>query len=124
LFEGLESNVQLSGFALRLLPSEATAGVDIESTKPLLLDDSSFELLPTLVDSDMPRASRVLQNYRSCYLRLIYQHIQSDELDEANAALAAMNRNVPEDILPMPDQYRNNVEALEGILTDREGSTE
>jgi len=119
-WEGFESNIQLCGIAYRLMPFTTPTRVDIETTRALLLDENNFRLLPTLRDSDMPRASGMLHNYRSCFLNLVHQHVQQGEFESAKVVFAAMSKLVPEDILPISEQYRNAVEALRQTLDKRE----
>ncbi len=117
-WEGLDANMQQCGIAYRLLPFAPATNGDAEATSALLLDEANFRLLPTLRDSDMPRVSGMLQNYRASFLSLAYQHVQQGEREQAKAVLAAMNKAVPEDILPMSEQYGSALEALRKALKD------
>lgn len=118
-WEGLEPHIQLFGIANRLLPFEPPASVDAEATSALLLDESVFRSLPTLGASDMPRVSGMLQNYRVCFLNLILQHIQQGAIEPARVAFAAMSRSVPEDILPISEYLKSNVEYIRQKLSER-----
>jgi tetratricopeptide (TPR) repeat protein len=118
-WEGLDANIQLCGVANRLLPFAPESNVDVESTSKLLLDEGSFAALPTLRDTDMPRVSGMLQNYRVCFLSLAHQYAQRGELDKAKAVLAAMAKAIPEDILPIPEQYGSMIEALRQMLDEK-----
>lgn len=113
---GLDSYLQVHGITQRLLPAEPPTAVDSESTRRMLLQKENFRSLPTLADRDMPRASRLLQNYRACYLRLIIQDIQNKETEKAKELLAAMKQHIPEDILPLSEQHRDSFESLVRIL--------
>jgi tetratricopeptide (TPR) repeat protein len=117
-WEGLEAHMQLCGIAHRLLPSTTPSNVDAAATSALLLDERNFQFLPRLRDSDMPRASGMLQNYRVCFLRLIHHHHRENEIDRAKAAFSAMKSLVPEDVLPIAEQIRSNIEALEETLQE------
>lgn len=119
-WEGLRPYIQLSGFAQRLLPFKPPTSVDIEKTKTLLLDDNNYRFLPTVRDTDMPRASSLLQNYRACFMRLIYQYAKNSEIEAGKVILAAMDRNVPEDILPILEQFESNIDALRQMLNKSE----
>jgi tetratricopeptide (TPR) repeat protein len=118
-WEGLDANIQLCGVANRLLPFAPTSDTDAEATGKLLLDEGSFAALPTLRDTDMPRVSVMLQNYRVCFLSLAHQYAQRGELDKARAVLAAMAKAIPEDILPIPEQYGSMIEALRQMLDEK-----
>ncbi len=117
---GLDANIQLCGIANRLLPFAPVTNVDAEATSALLLDEGNFRLLPTLRDSDMPRVSYMLQNYRASFLSLAYQYVQQGELEKAKAVLEAMSKSVPEDILPMSEQYGVLTEGLRKMLNEGE----
>jgi tetratricopeptide (TPR) repeat protein len=119
-WEGFESNIQLSGMCYRLYPFAPSSGVDVEASSMLLLDENSFHALPTLRETDMPRVSSVLQNYRVSFLSMAREHARQGEIERAKAALAAMDRLVPEDILPMPEQYGSMIEALRQTLSQQE----
>jgi len=123
VWDGLKKHVQLCGFVQRLLPFEPPSGVDAKATRALLLEESNFRQVPTLRDSDMPRASMMLQNYRSSFLTLTYHYIQSGEADSAKEVLAAMQEFVPEDVLPASENLKRTVEAFEQALkkTERSG---
>lgn len=118
--DGLSGYVQLYGFAQRLLPLQAPSRVDAEATRVLLLDERNFQSLPTLRDSDMPKASPVLQNYRSSFLTLIIDYYQAGQTESAREALAAMNAFVPENLLPVPENLKRNIETLERTLSEPE----
>ena len=118
LWKELESNVQLYGMTYRLLPYTVQVRVDIDATSELLLDENNYRSLPTLSDADMPRVSNMLQNYRVCFLHVVYQLIEQDELERANAVFEVMNRVIPEDVLPSPEQYRNIIEAVRQKLEE------
>jgi tetratricopeptide (TPR) repeat protein len=119
-WEGLASNLQSCGIAYRLLPFAPPTSVDVETTTALLLDQRNFQFLPTLRDSDMPRVSVVLQNYRASFLSLAQQHIRQGEFVQAKAVLAAMNKLVPEDILPISEYCGSMIEALKQTLNKHE----
>ena len=119
-WEGLESNIQLCGIANRLLPFAPAAGVDAEATGRLLLDENNFKALPGLRDTDMPRVSGMLQNYRVFFITLARQHLQQGETGPARAVFEAMNKFIPDEILPMPEQYKSYIEELERELDKRE----
>ena len=113
---GLESNVQISGFVRCILPYKPEEAIDCDKTEALLLDASNFSQIHTLMVSDMPRVSYLLQNYRSIYLRLAYSYFQKGETETAKAILAAMNSYITEDVLPMPEHMENGFEVLEQML--------
>ncbi len=115
-WEGLDANIQQCGIAYRLLPFAPAAKVNADATSALLLDEGSFRLLPSLRDTDMPRVSNMLQNYRASFLSLAYQHVQQGEIEKAKAVLVAMNGSVPEDILPVSEQYAGMIETLRKTL--------
>jgi tetratricopeptide (TPR) repeat protein len=119
-WDGLRQYVQVCGFAQRLLPFEPPSAVDIEPTKTLLLDEKNFRSLSTLRDSDMPRASNMLQNYRSSFLQLVYAYSKSGDRESARAVLAAMNERVPKDVLPVTPDLARNIEAFEQMLNKSE----
>ena len=119
-WEGLESNTQLCGIVYRLLPFTSPTSVDTETTSAILFDENSYRLLPTLRGSDMPKVSYMLQNYRVSFLSLAHQHVRQGELEHAKAVFAAMNRLIPEDILPISEEYGSMIEALRQTLNKRE----
>lgn len=118
-WEGFEPHIQLCGIANHLLPFTSPTRVDIETTSALLLDENSFRLLPTLRGSDMPRVSVMLQNYRACFLGLAQQYVRQGEIKRAKAVLAAMSKLVPEDIVPISEQYGSMIEALRQMMNKR-----
>lgn len=118
-WEGLESNIQLCGIVNRLFPFKAPTGVDAETTSALLFDENNFRLLPTLRGSDMPRVSVMLQNYRACFLGLAQQYVRQGEIKRAKAVLAAMSKLVPENILPISEQYGSMIAALRQTMNKR-----
>jgi len=60
------------------------------------------------------------QNYRASFIMLALQHVQQGGIEPARALFAAMNRFIPEDILPMPEGYKGSIEALEQALNESE----
>lgn len=115
-WSGLTSYLQQTGMAMHVLPVEAPLAVDAEPTRRILLDASRFAALVTLPATEMPRASTLLHNYRSCLLRLVHHHLQQGERQLAATALAAMRRNVPADLLPVAEHHSAVIEALDRAL--------
>ncbi len=116
LREGLEDHVRLSGFAFRLDPEPGAgeSGVDLERTRQLLLDVARYRDLPNIVDTDMPRVSGILQNYRACFLRLASAELQHGRTEQAREVLEAMEKHVPESVLPMPAGIAEAVRRIRG----------
>lgn len=118
-YAGLRSNLLLRGMVRELLPFEPTETVDAEATRLLLINPKTFKSLPTVRDHDMPRASHMLQNYRAAYLQLATEYSRSGDVEAVASTLAAMAENVPEEVLPMSDQYAGLVEYFEQWLDEK-----
>jgi tetratricopeptide (TPR) repeat protein len=118
-YAGLGSHLRLRGTVLELLPFEPEESVEVETTQKLLLDTENFRSVPSVRDHDMPRVSYMLQNYRAAYIRLAYQLIRGGDVESVAAALAAMAENVPEDALPISDQFRETIEKFEQWVDEK-----
>jgi tetratricopeptide (TPR) repeat protein len=115
-WEGLERYVQLYGFTERLVPFDPSTDLDVDFTKSILFDDKNFTSLPTLGRSDMPRVSGVLQNYRAVFFALAAHYADAGDAEGARTVLARMKKSVPENILPMPEGLKRNLESLESAV--------
>lgn len=100
--EGLEDHLRLSGFTFRLDPEIRAGGVDLAPTRRILLDEDRYRDLPTVLHADMPRVSSLLHNYRVCFLKLAAEERRRGRDEAASAVLEAMQRCVPESVLPLP----------------------
>ena len=117
-WEGLESYVDNSGFALRLLPSRAETDALLDRTVAVLLNANTFKDLSTLKGTDLPRISYVLQNYYAVYLRTIYACFQRQDTDGAKRLLLALKANLPPDVLPLPENFAAHIQRFEDLLAD------
>jgi hypothetical protein len=115
-WEGLERHVQLYGFTERLVPFDPTSALDVEFTASILSDGRSFSSLHSLRDHEMPRVSGILQNYRAVYFALAAYYADKGDAGAARSVLDQMKKNVPEDILPMPEGFKRNLDALESAV--------
>jgi cytochrome c-type biogenesis protein CcmH/NrfG len=61
----------------------------------------------------------MLQNYRACFLGLAQQYVRQGEIKRAKAVLAAMSKLVPEDILPISEQYGSMITELRQAMNKR-----
>ncbi|UCG61062.1 MAG: tetratricopeptide repeat protein [Candidatus Zixiibacteriota bacterium] len=116
LSKGLEQYIQTTGFVRQLLPYHVAGDIDIARTESLVLDEGNYTSLHTLIDNDMPRVSQLLQNYRFLFLSLAYQYAQSGDMDKARAVFTSMKTHLPENILPVTEPYKRNLELLEGMI--------
>jgi tetratricopeptide (TPR) repeat protein len=119
-WDGLESHVQVCGVAFGLFPFERNSDVDVETTSALLRDENNFQFLPTVRDSDMPRASSMLQNYRTSFLYLAFHHVKEHDIESAKTVFAAMKRFVPKDLVPANEQFEDAIKTLERMLDQSE----
>jgi len=112
-FDGLETLVQITGIARRLLPVEAPVAVDVEATADVMLDPGNFTAVPGVSERDMPRASRLLVNYYVSFLNMALHYSRADDAAMVDEIIAAMRKNIPESAVPMPESLRESVTKLE-----------
>jgi tetratricopeptide (TPR) repeat protein len=116
MWEGLGSYMQTCGLTKCLLPYQPDSDIDIAKTKDLLLDKDNFKSLPTLRETDMPRVSRILQNYRALFFALAYHYAQQGENETAKTIFMTMKSYIPEEILPMTEHFKNIYKGFESMF--------
>jgi tetratricopeptide (TPR) repeat protein len=118
VMDGLNPYIQVCGVARRLLPVPGRDQVDVETTTKLMLEPGNFEAVPTVRTQDMPRVSGLLVNYGASYLYLALHYSRADEATMVKTVIEAMKRNVPEDIVPMPESLGESVRKFEQWLAE------
>jgi tetratricopeptide (TPR) repeat protein len=113
---GLQSHLQMTGMVLRVLPTPAETEADVEASSVLLLDANNFSGLPSVRETGMPRISGLLANYLAAYLQAAISSMQAGDNDRARSILKAMKSNIPEDLVPVPEEMKGAIQAVEGSL--------
>ncbi len=106
---------QMCGLTYRLLPFKTTENnitIDIDHTEKVLLDESSFEDLVTVLNSDMPRASHLLQGYRWIFMTVAEKHFNNGDREKGETLIESMQEYIPEEIIPMQDYYKDMIDRI------------
>jgi len=111
----LTRSLEIFGLTLRLVPVAGSGqgfAVNIGPTENVLLDAMNFSSLTTLKDRYVSQAAILLNSYRDVYLQVIHTHMANQHTEEARRAMDAMDRNVPDDILPLSEAWQEFVSGL------------
>jgi tetratricopeptide (TPR) repeat protein len=89
-----EKNLQLCGFARRLIPFDVSGTefeVDTSIAESVLLHRANYQFLPGVLERDMPRVSGVLRNYPGALLVLCRYYMERDRKREIESVLEFMD---------------------------------
>ncbi|MBM4168604.1 MAG: hypothetical protein FJ215_05550 [Ignavibacteria bacterium] len=120
-YNDLTRSLEIFGLTLRFVPVAGSGqgfAVNVGPTEHVLLDALNFAYLPTLRDRNFAQASILLNGYRDVFLQLIQTHMTNGRNAEARRALDAMDRHVPNDVLPMADVWMEFVSGLRQRLRE------
>jgi len=114
MFAGLNDRLQLHGLSQQVVPfSVAERGkIEIQEATKFLGDPNNFRRLVTLKTEDIPYISSPLNNYRVLYMMTCDSLLQRGDKKLARNILDAMETNVPESALPLPDAWRDQINDL------------
>lgn len=120
---GLDDYFQLQGLVLELLPlntKEHNLTINPEKMERILLNPESYRDFASVKEHDMPRVSRILNNYHSglCYLANYYN--AREKFAKAKEILDKIKIYMPEEVFPVPDNLKKYIREFPGYLTIKE----
>lgn len=116
---GLGKYMQSCGLVRRLLPVEAEKyGLSLNSQKieDTLLEPDHYRYFADVEKHNMPRASRLLNNYRATLLQLAYRYAKTGNKVKAKEVLDKMEVLMPETVFPILPGFKKGIENLRGNL--------
>lgn len=116
---GLDKYMQLCGLAYRLLPVEAEKyGLSLNPQKieTVLLVPEHYRYFADVKKHNMPRASRLLNNYRAALLQLAYHYAETENRVKAKEVLDKMEVFMPETIFPLLPGFKKGITNLRDSL--------
>lgn len=115
ILSDLNDHLQLHWTTTELVPFSIKAKgkkINIEATTRFLTDTNNFRKLGTLKEEDIPSISPVLTNYRVVYLQTCDSLLHSGDFKSARFIFDLMETNVPSNVLPMPDNWKTEINNL------------
>jgi tetratricopeptide (TPR) repeat protein len=104
MYYGLNNYFQLCGTTWKLLPVKTTDNeykINSGVIEKVFMDESNYKCLTTIVDTNMPRASGILNNYRVVLFRLCENYFEKGNKIKARAVLNAMENNISDKYVPL-----------------------
>lgn len=112
---GLDKYMQLCGLVYRLLPVETEKyGLSLNRHKieAVLLQPEHYGHFADVKEHDMPRASRVLNNYHAALLTLARHYTETGNKTKAKEVLDKMDAYMPESVFPVHAGFKRAIEHL------------
>ena len=104
MYFGLRENFQICGIVNKLLPFKVKNTkweYDIETIETVLLNKENYEKLSTILDSDMPRISNILINYRASAFQLAAYYFYNDNKIKAKEVCNFITSTFKEEYIPL-----------------------
>ena len=112
---GLDKYLQMWGLVYKLLPvSTEKYGLTLnpQEMEAVLLQPKHYRYFADVKEHDMPRASRLLNNYHAALLNLAYHYAESGNRDKAKGILDKMEAYMPESVFPVNVSFKRAKENL------------
>jgi len=116
---GLDKYMQLCGLVYRLLPVETEEydlSLNPQKIEAVLLEPEHYRYFADVKKHNMPRASRILNNYHAALLQLAYHYAETGNKDKAKEILDDMDAYMPETVFPIHPGFKKGIENLRSNL--------
>ena len=117
--DDFDSSLVLCGLARQLVPYnvyERGNEIDIELLENFLGEMENFTNFQDLRENDLPRVSKLLNNYRYLYLNLITYYYNLNNLTKADYFMQTMEEYLPDSVLPLPENLDTYINQLKNSL--------
>lgn len=126
MFADLEDHLQLSGITWQLMPfnvSNSERMIDVETSFHVLSDPNNFRAVPSVKSSDIPRNSKMLQNYLAASFQVCYSLLQAKDFERARVLFANMQGSLSTDVVPMAENGQAMMDKIRETLQSAGGNT-
>ncbi len=94
------------------MPEKSNVPINLEMTEEVLLNKANYSHLASVLNSDMPRASHLLQGYRWLILTLAEHYYEIGQVPKCEDIIKKMHTLIPTEVVPMIDYYSEWVDRL------------
>jgi len=120
---GLDNYFQGCGLVIKLLPvnvKEHNLSINPAEIERVLLNPESYQQFGDVKIHNMPRVSRILNNYRWTLYSLASYYGENGDCEKAKEILDKMKTYMPEEAFPVPLSLKKGIKELPGYLKIKE----